>query len=293
VIDWNRISAAIASSTGMPFCVQTKDALGGGCINQAYRVDGRDGQRYFIKLNSADKSPMFSAEAIALANIASTGTVRVPRPVARGIAGTQSFLALEYLELVSTGDARRLGAQIAAMHRVVGAHYGFPSDNFIGSTPQPNGWKDDWVTFWHGNRLGFQLRLAMQNGYGARLHSLGSKILDALPVFFEGYVANPSLLHGDLWGGNHAYLPDGTPVIFDPAAYYGDRECDLAMTELFGGYAGDFYSAYSSSYPLDDGYHKRRDLYNLYHVLNHANLFGGGYVRQAEHLMQRLLAVAG
>ncbi len=125
-----------------------------------------------------------------------------------------------------------------------------------------------------------------------QLQRLGEKLMDTLPAFFAGYTPQPSLLHGDLWSGNHAFLADGTPVIFDPAAYYGDRECDLAMTELFGGYSAEFYAAYRAAYPLDAGYATRRDLYNLYHILNHANLFGGGYTRQAEQMMQRLLAVA-
>jgi len=119
---------------------------------------------------------------------------------------------------------------------------------------------------------------------------LGEKLMDTLPAFFENYTPQPSLLHGDLWSGNHAYLADGTPAIFDPASYYGDRECDLAMTELFGGYSADFYAAYRAAYPLDAGYATRRDLYNLYHILNHANLFGSSYARQAEQMMQRLLA---
>ena len=114
--------------------------------------------------------------------------------------------------------------------------------------------------------------------------------MDALPGFFDVYTPQPALLHGDLWSGNHAFLADGTPTLFDPAAYYGDRECDLAMTELFGGYSADFYAAYRAAYPLDAGYAMRRELYNLYHILNHANLFGGGYARQAEQTMQRLLA---
>lgn len=167
--------------------------------------------------------------------------------------------------------------------------FGFAQDTFIGTTPQPNVWKTDWIAFWHEHRLGFQLGLAEKNGYGGKLQTLGEKILGALPAFFEGYTPQPSLLHGDLWSGNHGFLADGTPAIFDPATYYGDRECDLAMTELFGGYSTDFYSAYRAAYPLDTGYANRRALYNLYHILNHANLFGGGYERQAEGMMHKLL----
>jgi len=282
------LSAAIHDATHRPFTLRVATPVGGGSINEAYRLEGTDGSRYFLKLNDVRHHPMFAAEAQGLNTIAATNTVRVPRPISHGTANSTSFLILEYLELSSHGDAELLGKQLAAMHRTYASRFGFAQDNFIGTTPQPNTWSDDWVTFWREQRLGFQLRLAAQNGYGGQLQALGNKLLDALPAFFDGYTPQPSLLHGDLWSGNHAFLSGGTPVIFDPAPYYGDRECDLAMTELFGGYTSDFYAAYRAAYPLDAGYATRRDLYNLYHILNHANLFGSGYARQAEQMMQRL-----
>lgn len=232
---------------------------------------------------------MFVAEAAGLDTIAATNTLRVPHVIAHGIAGKQSYLVQEHLELSLRGDAKLLGAQLAALHRCSAPQFGFAQANFIGTTCQPNAWTDDWVTFWREQRLGFQLQLAAENGYRGELQRLGAQLLDALPAFFEDYTPQPSLLHGDLWGGNHAYLTDGTPTIFDPAVYYGDRECDLAMTELFDGYPANFYAAYRAAWPLDAGYATRRDLYNLYHILNHANLFDGGYVRQAEQMMCRLL----
>jgi fructosamine-3-kinase len=235
---------------------------------------------------------MFAAEAAGLAAIAATNTIRVPRPIAHGIAEGRSYLVLEHLQLSSRGDAHLLGEQLAALHRCTAQRFGFGQDNFIGTTAQPNQWTDDWIAFWRDQRLGFQLRLAAENGYGGELQKKGAELLDALPAFFKGYTPQPSLLHGDLWGGNHAYLADGTPAVFDPTVYYGDRECDIAMTELFGGYPADFYAAYRSAWPLDAGYADRRDLYNLYHILNHANLFNGGYVWQAEQMVQRLLASA-
>ena len=288
------LSTTISDATHRPFTLRSSTPVGGGSINEAYRLEGTDGSRYFLKLNDAQHLPMFIAEVSGLNAIAATNTIGVPRPIAHGSAGRQSYLVMEYLELSLHGDTKLLGEQLAALHRCEGNSFGFAQDNFIGTTPQPNGWpseiKGNWIDFWRENRLGFQLRLAAQNGYGGQLQRLGEKLLDALPMFFDGYTPQPSLLHGDLWSGNHAYLPDGAPVIFDPATYYGDRECDLAMTELFGGYPADFYAAYRSAYPLDAGYSMRRDLYNLYHILNHANLFGGGYARQAEQMMQRLLA---
>jgi len=327
VIDRDVISAVISEATHRTFEVRGATPVGGGSINEAYRLEGTDGTCYFVKLNDSRHLDMFVAEAAGLEAIAATNTIRVPRPLAHGSMGRQSFLVLEHLELDSRGNAKRLGEQLAALHRCEAQRFGFAADNFIGTTPQPNPWTDDWLTFWRIHRLGFQLRLAEKNGYGGQLHSLGEKLMNALPAFFADYTPQPSLLHGDLWNGNHAFLADGTPAIFDPAVYYGDRECDLAMTELFGGYPADFYAAYRAVYPLDPGYAARRELYNLYHILNHVNLFGvdgcdtlpakpadcgsshlvalphqratphrvraTGYVRQAEQMMQRLLVIAG
>lgn len=288
-IDWQAIAERIAPPGAAPLRLSATP-VSGGCINRTYRLEGADGSRYFAKFNDAVYHPMFAAEAEGLAAIAATNTLRVPRAIAHGITGEQSYLVLEYLELGSRGNAGLLGEQLAALHRCTSPCFGFAHDNFIGTTAQPNGWKNDWVDFWREQRLGYQLRLAADNGYGDPLQKLGDSLLDALPAFFGGYTPRPSLLHGDLWGGNHAFLADGTPAVFDPATCYGDRECDLAMTELFGGYPADFYAAYRAAWPPDEGYAARRDLYNLYHILNHANLFGGGYARQAEGMMQRLLA---
>jgi protein-ribulosamine 3-kinase len=284
------LSTAIHDATHRPFTLHNSTPVGGGNINEAYRLEGTDGTRYFVKLNEARHLDMFVAEAAGLETIAATSRLRVPRPITHRNAGGRSYLVLEHLELVSHGDGKLLGEQLAALHRNTSSCFGFAQDNFIGTTPQPNTWTDDWVTFWREHRLDFQLRLAEENGYGGQLKYLGEKLMGALPAFFTGYTPQPSLLHGDLWSGNYAFLADGTPTIFDPAVYYGDRECDLAMTELFGGYPAEFYAAYRAAYPLDPGYTTRRELYNLYHILNHTNLFGGGYSRQAEQMMQRLLA---
>ena len=290
MVAWDIVASAISVATGHPFEVRHKSPVGGGSINESYRMEGSSGARYFLKLNDARHLAMFVAEAAGLNAIAATGTIRVPRPIAHGNAGRQCYLVLEYLELGSRGNAELLGARLAALHRCKGSRFGFAQDNFIGTTPQPNGWTDNWIDFWREHRLGFQLRLAKQNGYGGELQRLGEDLSKMLPMYFESYTPQPSLLHGDLWSGNHAFLADGSPAIFDPAVYYGDRECDLAMTELFGGYPADFYAAYRAVYPLEAGYATRKQLYNVYHILNHANLFGGGYARQAEQMMGQLLA---
>jgi protein-ribulosamine 3-kinase len=291
---WTRIGESIATATGAPFAVSEHREIGGGCINSATEVSG-NGRRYFVKLNDAARREMFEAEAAGLEEILRSETVRVPRPVCIGSAGGQSWLVLENLELGGggAGTERRLGAALAAMHRVARPEFGWSRDNTIGSTPQVNSPETDWLTFYREHRLRFQLELAARNGHQGRLQSLGERLLEKLTGFFSGYRPVASLLHGDLWGGNHGVLRDGTPVIFDPAVYYGDREADLAMTELFGGFSGDFHAAYREAWPLDPGYGVRRDLYNLYHVLNHLNLFGGGYRGQAETLIGRLLAEAG
>jgi protein-ribulosamine 3-kinase len=285
----SQIATSIHEVTHHTFEISNATPVGGGSINQAFRLEDGKGERYFLKVNDARHHPMFIAEAAGLDALAATDTLRVPRTITHGIAGDQGYLVLQYLELGSRGNARFLGEQLAALHRCTADQFGFAGDNFIGTTLQPNARTNDWIGFWRQHRLGFQLTLAANNGYGGRLQSLGEKLMEVLPAFFAGYTPQPSLLHGDLWGGNHAFLPDGTPAIFDPAAYYGDRECDLAMTELFGGFPENFYAAYRAIWPLDPGYATRRDLYNLYHILNHANLFGGGYATQAEQMMQRLL----
>src|SRR5512138_1470548 len=283
------VADAIAGATGEPFATPALRTIGGGDIHQAW-VAADGARRYFVKANRRERLPWFEAEAEALAALSAPGCPRVPQPLCTGTAEGQAFLVLEYLDLRGSGDATLLGAQLAALHRVPQARFGWAHDNWIGSTPQRNGWRDDWIGFWRERRLGHQLRLAAQNGYGGALQRDGEMLLADLDTFFDGYAPVPSLLHGDLWGGNHGYLTDGTPVIFDPASYVGDRECDLAMTELFGGYAPAFHAAYDEAWPLDPRYAVRKSLYNLYHILNHANMFGGGYAAQAARTIAQLRA---
>ncbi|HEY6093479.1 MAG TPA: fructosamine kinase family protein [Gallionellaceae bacterium] len=283
------ILSSICEATQTRFTLAHAASLAGGCANQAWHIEGTDGRHYLVKLNTADRTNMFDAECNGLAALAATHTVRVPSVIAHGASGAHAFLVLEYLDLHNHGDARLLGTQLAALHRHHGTQYGWERDNTLGLTPQRNSWCDDWLTFWREHRLGFQLELAAHNGFRGRLHTLGQQLMERLPELLADHRPAPSLLHGDLWGGNHAYLADGCPVIFDPATYYGDREADLAMTELFGGFAPAFHAAYHAAYPLDAGYARRKTLYNLYHVLNHCNMIGSGYAGQAEGMMQRLL----
>lgn len=283
------LSQHISDATGVPFQVRHQRSVGGGCINSAYIVaDGL--QRYFVKTNSLDKSAMFTAEAAGLHAILGSHTVRAPHPICDGAADSSAYLVLEYIEMENGSglSAAALGEQLAAMHQVAAPRYGWEIDNTIGATPQINTWSSDWIHFYGEHRLRFQLDLAAR--HGCSLQAKGEKLIDRLAVFFTTYQPKPALLHGDLWGGNWGEDQQGKPVIFDPALYYGDREADIAMTELFGGYPPSFYSAYDANYPRDTGYATRKDLYNLYHILNHFNLFGGGYGSQAERMISRLLA---
>ncbi len=286
---WAAITRDIAAHSGAPFAIARRETLGGGCINDAWKVTGSDGRCYFVKLNDAARAAMFAAEFEGLEEIRHSGTVGVPAPLCHGVASGSAYLVLEHLALRAGGDAERLGRELAAMHRCTRTGYGWHRDNTIGATAQKNAEMGDWTRFWQSRRLGYQLELAAAAGYGKRLRG-GERLLADLPALLAGHEPPASLLHGDLWSGNHAYAADGAPVIFDPAVYYGDRETDIAMTELFGGFPDAFHRAYRADYPLDAGYEVRKVLYNLYHVLNHLNLFGGGYLPQAEAAIGRLLA---
>ena len=283
------IAAAISQATAMPFVPVRQAMMGGGCINQAFKLS--DGKRsFFVKTNGADRLSMFEAEAAGLEEILASQSLRAPRPVCYGTSGSAAWLVLEFLELGGRGSGAEMGRLLAHLHRTTGPRFGWKRDNTIGSTPQLNAWTDRWVDFLRDQRLGYQLQLAAQQDYGTRLQSKGERLCAGLDAFFSAYQPVPSLLHGDLWGGNAGYLTSGEPVVFDPAVYYGDREADLAMTELFGGFGADFHAAYREAWPLDPGYGTRKTLYNLYHILNHAHLFGGGYVGQAQSMLDRLLA---
>lgn len=289
--DWNTICEHIGTATGVSFRAQRCTSQCGGCINSAWLVE--DGERaFFIKTNTAARLPMFEAEAEGLRELAAADALRVPAPICAGLAGDTAFLALESIRFGRAGSTSlsRLGEALAALHRVTAPEYGWRRDNTLGPTPQPNGVTDDWVRFWRDRRLGYQLSLAAHNGHRGALLRDGERLLAGLDGILRSHRPAASLLHGDLWSGNYAVDDRGAPVIFDPAVYYGDREADLAMTELFGGFPPEFYAAYREAYPLQPGYALRKTLYNLYHVLNHLNLFGGGYLDQAHSMIQRLLA---
>jgi fructosamine-3-kinase len=289
--DWAAIAAQISACTGTDFRVQGAEPAAGGCINEAWVLAGGN-RRFFVKRAPASRSEMFEAEFEGLIELAQAGAVRVPRPICTGADTKGAWLVLGYLDLRG-GRARRwakLGTGLAAQHRRLATQFGWRRDNTIGSTAQPNAWSADWIAFLRERRLGHQLELAQRNGFGGDLADRGARLLESLGGFFASYTPQPSLLHGDLWAGNVGFLGSGEPVIFDPAVYYGDREADVAMTELFGGFGADFYAAYRQGWALDPGYAVRRRLYNLYHLFNHLNLFGAGYLSDCRQTIDQLLS---
>jgi fructosamine-3-kinase len=287
---WSVIDAHISQVIGLTFKSVTHVPLGGGCINAAYRISGC-GLDYFVKTNTPECHPMFAAEAAGLQEIIGCGAILAPAPICHGNSEHASYLVLEFLDMdACSGHAcEQLARQLACMHSHTANQFGWRISNTIGATFQSNTLHHDWPSFWREERLAFQLRLAARNGIDGKLQKKGERLLALTDQFFPGYTPRPSLLHGDLWNGNCGALRHGEPVVFDPAVYYGDRETDLAMSELFGGFPARFYAAYCEAFPLDPGYEVRKTLYNLYHVLNHANLFGGGYAAQAERMLDKLL----
>jgi protein-ribulosamine 3-kinase len=249
-----------------------RKAVSGGCIHRCYRV-----AEGFLKVNHESMADAFAAEADGLSALRAAGCT-APQPLGHGVADGEAYLLMEWVDLHSRGDFAALGRMLARVHDFRGKRYGWARDNYIGSTPQRNLDRDNWKTFWREQRLEPQLELARRNGYRIDI----DRVCDLL----EGHDPPPSLVHGDLWSGNAGFLQDGAPLLFDPAVYYGDAEVDVAMTELFGGFAPVFYSAYGT---MAAGYEKRKHLYNLYHLLNHLNLFGGGYLAQVRSTLRLLL----
>ena len=263
--------------------------VGGGDISSAWQIRAED-RAVFLKTGPATVYDVFLAESEGLKELEKANAIRVPKVLGCVCSGKESLLALEWIEfeLASSTTERALGTQLAGQHRFCAERFGWRRENTIGSTPQHNTWSDDWVSFLGDHRLGFQLELAVMNGFGRELQSEGQQLIDNLGYFFSDYWPEASLLHGDLWGGNWG-SSNGQPVIFDPAVYYGDRESDIAMTRLFGGFGNAFYEAYEEAWPMAAGSNERILLYQLYHVLNHLNIFGSSYLGRAQDLIRRLL----
>ena len=290
--DWQAIDQAIGRASGQAFQADSRRPVSGGDINDAYLLEA-GARRYFIKLNRAERRAMFAAEAAGLAELRQAVGLRVPRVVTHDAVGDTAFIVLEYIELRAPTRAAmgRLGEALADMHGVISDQHGWHRDNTIGPNRQHNARHANWAEFWRENRLAVMLdALAPRHPHVARE---GDRLLAVLDDLLAGHAPEASLLHGDLWGGNAGMDRDGTPVIYDPAVYYGDRETDLALAELFGGFSPVFFEAYWGAWPQSVGYREiRRPLYQLYHLLNHARLFGGHYAEQSRRVMRELYAKA-
>jgi len=302
------IEQALAAA-GRPGAIEGSSPVGGGCIHRAEIVHLKNGpgpgRTLFVKSNTGGAgsavAAMFRTEAAGLEALAAPAAIRVPRDPLHGSvgsgAGGESFLAMEAIASGrSSGRGKAgffedFGRRFARLHRATrGERFGFDHDNFIGSTPQPNGWMDDWVEFFRVRRLGFQIDLARERGHSdPELDRLMDRLLDRLDGLIDLPDEPACLLHGDLWSGNYLVGDQGEPVLIDPAVYYGHREADLAMTELFGGFSPAFYRAYEEEWPPPPGSAERRSLYQLYHLLNHLNLFGRGYRGQCVAIARRFV----
>jgi fructosamine-3-kinase len=303
---WDKIAGHISETTGETFSIDNRHSVSGGCINQGFSISSSS-RAYFAKINQASQIAMFEAEALGLQQMRATQTIRVPEPICWGTEGNSAYIVLEWLDLGGRGGERaweEMGRKLAAMHKytppsppllrggekanstLLRGCFGWDINNTIGSTVQINDWTANWAEFWAERRIGYQLKLARRRGGH---FPQGERLLEVIPELLAGHEPQPSLVHGDLWGGNAGVTSAGEPVIFDPAAYFGDREVDIAMTELFGGFPAEFYRGYNQVWSLDLGYEKRKSLYNLYHILNHFNLFGGSYASQANQMINRVL----
>lgn len=260
----------------------------GGCINQAYQLHGLS-SNWFLKLNSAGHEDMFAAEADGLETLTKAEAFCTPKPLCYGSFQSSSYLIMEYLPLESRVNDIALAGALRAMHEIHSPQYGYHRDNYIGLSPQLNHRHHSWFDFFMQERLERQLRMLTDRGKGHELHQLWPDFSRACETLFAGYQPPASLLHGDLWQGNVGQVA-GEPCLYDPACYYGDAETDLAMLELFGHPSDRFYETYDDGREVPSGREIRKHCYNLYHVLNHANLFGGGYLSQANGMVRSIIS---
>ncbi len=287
---FNFISKEIAFALDSDFSITSSERVTGGDISESYIVRNNNNDlAFFTKINTSSFLDNFSSEVLGLNTIIETNTLHVPKPIVCGKHLDYSFLVLEYLPLTSKNNEYKLGVQLAELHKTTHTQFGFLEDNFIGSTPQKNRYKNSWLEFWLENRMQPQIELAYSNGYKGPLKALSDRLLKYIPDALGDHHPQASLLHGDLWSGNKAYLDDGTPIIYDPACYYGDRETDVAMTYLFSGFEKEFYDGYNAIWPLDETFLLRRPLYNLYHQFNHLNLFGSSYLSNCISTMTSII----
>lgn len=287
----DRIEAGITEVTGEKAEYSDTQVAHGGCINDSRIVSLKDGRIFFIKTHSRARHypGLFTAEFEALKRLSSPQAIRVPQP----LVCDDDFIVMEYFQQGPPASDwhEKTGRQLALLHQATRyEQFGFEFDNYLGTTPQPNHWMNDWLSFWRDQRLGWQLELyARKSSTDDQLIKLGERLLNRLDEHLACVDEPAVLLHGDLWSGNACSDDQGNPVIFDPASYYGHREAEIGMMRMFGGFGPVCEAAYSEVWPLETGSEERISLYRLYHELNHLNLFGQGYYQSSINTMQRLL----
>ncbi|SDG93622.1 Fructosamine-3-kinase [Vibrio xiamenensis] len=286
---WQAISQQLSDTLMFDFQIVEKQKIHGGDISECYMISDNT-QRYFIKLNRVECLHNFEAEAENIALLRQTSSVFVPELVMLGKTKEHAFLVLNYLPTKPLDDAAnsyKFGQQLAKLHNWgEQKEYGLDIDNYLGEMLQPNKWEKKWSHFFAEQRIGWQLQLMREKGI--ELVDI-TEFTQVIRELLNGHQPKPSLLHGDLWHGNTAISAFG-PLCFDPACYWGDRECDLALTELFGGFQAEFYQGYESISPLSYSYPQRKTIYNLYHILNHYNHFGGHYLDQAQKMIDEVMS---
>ncbi|MBM82904.1 MAG: hypothetical protein CMJ78_20265 [Planctomycetaceae bacterium] len=267
-------------------------AASGGCINNACVLELEDQRRFFLKSNASISVDMFESEAQGLHSLYGASEIKVPEVI--GYGTTDIGIAFLLTSFIESGQKkpttmRDFGRQLASQHKTATSdRFGFDHDNYLGSTPQPNQWTESWCDFWRDQRIGYQLNLARELGNNTpQLQSAGDRFLARIEDWLSDPSEPPGLLHGDLWSGNFMITSDGKAAIIDPAVYYGRREAELAMTELFGGFSSDFYDGYDEAWPLEDGSRERIEIYKLYHLLNHLNLFGSSYLSGCLSILEK------
>ncbi|MDF1657810.1 MAG: fructosamine kinase family protein [Verrucomicrobiales bacterium] len=283
VVEW------LGQECGISIDPHSVRPVSGGCMHESVLVNRLDTGSVFLKQNDADQRPVLEAEKASLELLKNSATIRVPRPIAVGEVGGRACFAMEGLTLkrpAGTASEAELGVKLAKLHKTPSPNgkFGAPFDNYIGATPQPNGWRESWANFFVIERLVAQFRLAEKRG---RKWENEERACEAIHAYLSTLNVTPRLLHGDLWNGNVGFLEDGEPVIFDPASYFGDPETDIAFTQMFGGFSPAFYEAYRATHHAPEPV--RTSIYNLYHLLNHWNLFGGNYGNSAEDSIREIL----
>ncbi|MGJ8692342.1 MAG: fructosamine kinase family protein [Thalassotalea sp.] len=290
---WAAICDAITKETNRTFLIDEKTNVNGGDINLAFKVAGKlndQPQQYFVKLNDKDKLGLFIAECENLKRIKNLSTIACTKVVCLGTTLDKSFLVLQYEHFAQPNDILwfELGVQLAELHQSTShGQFGWFEDNYIGTTIQPNRWQTNWRSFFCEQRIAWQLQLLTEKSV-----ILGdiAYIVSICKDLLAHHQVSPCLVHGDLWQGNVGFI-DQQPIIYDPACYFGDREVDIAMTELFGQFPAAFYRGYQHTYPLPMSYEHRKVVYNFYHILNHLNMFKGAYIEQAQSALHRIIAL--